>query len=101
VRNVTLAIVLFGVLGFGASASASDITMGKFSADQVKAACAKAGGSFSQDANRYGCGTDCHGGAGTDCLVDCKTGQRCVAQVIGGRRPRNLDSALMTKARGK
>jgi hypothetical protein len=101
VRNVTLAVILIGVFGFSGLALANDITLPKYSADAVKAACDKAGGSFSQGATRYGCGTDCHGGHGTDCLVDCKAGQRCVAQVIGGRRPRNLENALMAKTRGK
>ena len=100
-RTMTLAVILVGVIGFSDLALANDVTLPKYSADAVKSACDKAGGSFSQGATRYGCGTDCHGGRGTDCLVDCKAGQRCVAQVIGARRPRDLESALMAKTRRK
>jgi len=99
VRNVTAALIVVGMLGCCGSALANDITLPKYSADQVKDACTKAGGSFSQYAEGYGCGTDCHGKPGTDCTVDCKTGQRCTAQVIGGRRPRDIASALQLPAR--
>lgn len=68
--------------------------MGKHSADDLKAACAKVGGSFSQGKERYGCGTDCRGAPGTDCIVSCDASQKCSAQVIGARRPRNIESAL-------
>jgi len=99
VRNVTVALIVVNILGFCGSASARDITLPKYTADQVKSACTKAGGSFSQYAEGYGCGTDCHGKAGTDCTVDCKTGQRCFAQVIGGRRPRDIAGALQQPER--
>jgi hypothetical protein len=68
--------------------------MGKHSADDLKAACAKVGGSFSQGQERYGCGTNCRGAPGTDCIVTCEANQKCSAQVIGARHPRNIESAL-------
>jgi hypothetical protein len=68
--------------------------MHKHSAAELKSVCDKVGGSFSQDANIYGCGTDCHGGPGTACVVDCKTDQTCFAQVTGSRRPTTLMNAL-------
>jgi len=78
---------------------ASDVHLAKQTAEEIKSVCDKAGGKFSQDANGYGCGTDCHGGPGTDCVVFCKTGEKCDAQVIGGRRPKNALSALQAPAR--
>ena len=99
-RISTAALILMGLLGFTASSLASDIHLPKQTADEVKAVCDKAGGKFSQDANGYDCGTDCHGGPGTDCVVFCKAGQNCVAQVIGGRRPKTALSALQAPARG-
>lgn len=68
--------------------------MHKHTLDELKSVCSKAGGSFSQDSNGYACGTNCHGGSGTDCIVDCKNDQNCTAQVIGRRRPASLLSAL-------
>ena len=100
VRNLAVTLVLMSAIGFAIAASARDINLQKFSADEVKSACTKAGGSFSEYSGGYGCGTDCHGKPGTACLVDCKTGERCVAQVIGGRRPKNLLSALQVPERG-
>jgi len=53
--------------------------MGKHSADDLKAACTKAGDLFSQDKERYGCGADCRGAPGTDCIVSCDASQKCGA----------------------
>lgn len=86
--------VLFGVIALCGPSWANDINLHKHSADEIKAICNKVGGSFSQDADGYGCGTDCRGRPGTDCLVSCKNGQPCYAQVIGGRRPRTVLNAL-------
>jgi hypothetical protein len=99
VRKLIAALVLMIAFGFGGSSLASDIPMHKHTADEVKSVCAKAGGSFSQEPGDYSCGTDCHGGPGTDCVVFCKTDQNCVAQVIGGRRPATLLSALKAPVR--
>ncbi len=85
----TAPLVLICILGFSGPALARDLSMHKHSVEEIKSICDKAGGKFSQDARIYGCGTDCHGGPGTDCIVSCKTDQSCVAQVIGGRRPNN------------
>jgi uncharacterized membrane protein len=94
-RNFIAPLVVIGALGLGGSALARDISMHKHSVDELKAICSKVGGSFSQDAKMYGCGTDCKGGPGTDCIVTCKTDESCVAQVIGARRPRTVLDALV------
>jgi hypothetical protein len=94
VRNLSVSLILIGVLGFSGQALARDITLRKHTAAEIQSACEKAGGKFSQDAKGYGCGTDCHGGRGTDCTVFCPTGARCVVQVIGGRRPHDVAQAL-------
>ena len=75
-------------------APARDQSMGRHSADDLKAVCAKVGGSFSQGKERYGCGTNCRGAPGTDCIVSCDASQKCSAQVIGARRPHSIESAL-------
>lgn len=93
-RSLTIPLVLIAVLGLGGVCSASDVNLPKHTPDELKAICAKAGGKFSQDSGGYGCGTDCRGGAGTDCTVFCKPDQKCVAQVIGSRRPRHAFDAL-------
>jgi hypothetical protein len=87
-------LVLTGALALSGAAVAKDLTLPKTSADAIKSACDKAGGKFSQDDRGYGCGTDCHDGPGTDCIVYCPTGEKCTAQVIGGRRPHNVAAAL-------
>ena len=81
-------------VGFANVSFANDVKLRKYTADDVKGACAKVGGKFSQDDSGYGCGTTCHGAPGTDCTVFCKAGEACYAQVIGARRPRDLVGAL-------
>lgn len=87
-------LILTGALALSGVAVAKDLTLPKTSADAIKSACDKAGGKFSQDDRGYGCGTDCHGDPGTDCVVYCQTGEKCTAQVIGGRRPHSVAAAL-------
>jgi hypothetical protein len=94
VRHRIALLVLTGALALNSAANAKDITLPKTSPEAVKSACTKAGGKFSQDTKSYGCGTDCHGGQGTDCVVYCETDQKCTAQVIGGRRPHSVAAAL-------
>ena len=69
-------------------------TLPKTNAEQLKSACDKAGGKFSQDTKSIGCGTNCQGGPGTDCTVYCPIDQKCTAQVIGARRPHSVAEAL-------
>ena len=99
--NFAIPLLLVGILGVNGPALARDMRMHKHSADEVKSICTKVGGSFSQGPKLYGCGTDCHGHPGTDCIVNCDAKQNCIAQVIGGRRPRTLEDALVkpTKSR--
>ena len=93
-RHLIVPLVLMGALGCGGAALASDIALHKHTPEDVKAVCAKAGGSFSESAGSYGCGTDCKGGKGTDCLVTCAPDKPCTAQVIGAKRPRTIEQAL-------
>ncbi len=93
-RNLCATLILIGTLGLSGPSLARDISLPKHSAAEIKTVCDKVGGKFSQDANGYDCGTNCHGGPGTDCIVSCKTAERCVAQVIGARRPRHVLDAL-------
>ncbi len=99
-RHVATLLILTGALALSGAALARDLTLPKTSAEQLKSACDSAGGKFSQDAKSSGCGTDCHGGPGTDCTVYCPADQKCSAQVIGGRRPRSVAEAL-TKPEGR
>jgi hypothetical protein len=94
VRHLIFLLILTGALALSGAALAGDVTLPKTSVEQIKSACTKAGGRFSQDAKGYGCGTDCHGGPGTDCTVYCPLDQKCTAQVIGARRPRSVAEAL-------
>jgi hypothetical protein len=95
VRYPIALLILIGALGLSGPSLANDITLQKASVEEIKSACAKAGGSFSQDAGGYGCGTDCRGHDGTACIVNCKPDQKCVAQVSGGgRRPHTIAQAL-------
>ena len=94
VRYFIAPLMLIGVLGLAGPALARDIAMHKHSAEEIKSVCDTVGGSFSQGANMYGCGTDCRGGPGTDCIVHCNAGKKCTAQVIGARRPHNVAQAL-------
>jgi hypothetical protein len=103
VRIVTTLVILAGAIALSLAlpqpASARDLTLPKTTAEQLKAACDKAGGTFSQGEKLYGCGTDCAGKPGTDCTVNCTADKKCSAQVIGGRRPRSVADALMKPAR--
>jgi hypothetical protein len=101
VRQLRVLLILIGVLGLSSPSLARDITLRKHSADEIKSACDKAGGKFSQDDRGYGCGTDCQGKPGTDCTVFCQAEKRCVVQVIGGRRPRHVLDALKKPTRGE
>jgi hypothetical protein len=94
VRILTALLIVSATLAIGSASMARDIHLPKTSADALKQVCEKVGGSFSQGTQRYGCGTDCKGGKGTDCLVTCEADQRCDAQVIGGRRPHTVEQAL-------
>jgi hypothetical protein len=99
VRNLTALLILMGTLGLSGPSWARDIHLQKTSAAELKQTCDKVGGSFSQGAGSYGCGTDCQGGPGTDCIVTCKADQKCIAQVIGGRRPHTVLEALQKPKR--
>jgi hypothetical protein len=94
VQHPIALLILTGALALSGAAVAKDLTLPKTSADAIRSACDKAGGKFSQDDRGYGCGTDCHGDPGTDCIVYCKAGEKCTAQVIGGRRPHSVAAAL-------
>lgn len=96
-RNLSVALLLTVLCA--SPSLAGEVNLHKHSVDELKSACEKTGGSFSQDSGGYGCGTDCKGAAGTDCTVFCDTKQNCTAQVIGGRRPRSIADALQAKAR--
>ena len=87
-------LVLIGIFGLSVPSFARDVSIGKHTAEEVKSVCDKVGGKFSQDATGYYCGSNCHGGPGTDRIVGCKTGQTCIAYVIGSGRPTTLVNAL-------
>ena len=92
-------VILNATLALAPPASARDLALPKTTAAQLKAACDKAGGNFSQGDRNYGCGTDCRGKPGTDCMVTCTVSQKCTAQVVGARRPRSVADALARPAR--
>jgi hypothetical protein len=99
VRTVIAALALVSALALAGPCLANEFVLHKSSLQELKAVCDKAGGKFSQDANGYGCGSDCRGGPGTDCTVFCKTDEKCYAQVIGARRPSNALNALLAPMR--
>ncbi len=86
-RYLIALLVLSGTLAFGGAASARDIHLHiKMSAQALQQACKDVNGSFSQGPQRYGCGTDCKGQPGTECIVTCEAGQ--ALHRPGDRRPR-------------
>src|SRR4051812_38368281 len=90
-----LSIVVIASLLLPGLSLAAEANMKPYTIEEVKAACEKAGSSFSQDNGGYGCGTDCRGGKGTDCTVYCPTNaKRCTAQVGGSRHPKTIEQAL-------
>ncbi len=100
VRNLKVSLILIGAFALGIGPSlAQGVSLHKHTAEELKAVCDKAGGSFSQDAEGYGCGTNCKDKPGTDCVVACKNGQDCIAQVSGRGRPTNLLNALVRSPR--
>lgn len=101
-RNPTISAILAVIFGFSVGSSmASETTMRKSSAEELKSVCDKAGGLFSQDAGGYGCGTNCQGKPGTDCVLACKNAEKgCFAQVPGRARPTSTLNALVRSPRG-
>ena len=99
-RYLIVAFILIVAIGVNADSSlAREVALHKHTAEELKSACDKAGGKYSQDpGGMYGCGTDCHGGPGTDCYVGCTKDQICTGQVIGSRRPTNLLNTLRAPA---
>ncbi len=93
-RHLTSFLILTCVLALSGATLAEESTLPKTNAEQLKSACDKAGGKFSQDTKSIGCGTNCQGGPGTDCTVYCPIDQKCTAQVIGARRPHSVAEAL-------
>ena len=93
-RTLTALLVLSGSLVIGTAAMARDLHLQKTSAAELKQICEKVGGSYSEGGARYGCGTDCKGGKGTDCIVSCQADKPCDAQVFGGKRARTVEQAL-------
>lgn len=87
-------VILIVTLGLTGPSAARDIRLHKRTLDEIESVCEKVGGEFSQDSRGYGCGTNCKGGPGTACTVYCLTDHRCIAQVIGGRRPTSVQNAL-------
>jgi hypothetical protein len=88
-------LILTGTLATSGAALARGLSLPKTSPEALKVACDKAGGQLSQDAKSYGCGTNCKGGPGTDCIVHCfPDNKKCTAQVIGARRPHSVVQAL-------
>ena len=102
-RNLAMPLVVL-IGGFGlsfGSSLASETTMHKYTAEELKSVCEKPGGSFSQDAGGYGCGTNCQGKPGTDCIVSCKNNEKnCFVLVPGRARPTSLPNALTRSPRG-
>jgi len=94
VRVSSVIVVLIVTLGLTGPSAAKEIYLHKRTLDEVKSICDKVGGKFSQDSRGYGCGTNCKGGPGTACIVYCPTDHRCIAQVIGARRPTSVQNAL-------
>jgi hypothetical protein len=100
VRTAFLLSTLIAAVMRSGPSFAIDVSVGKHSIEEIKAVCEKMGGRFSQGAAHYDCGTNCHGGPGTDCIVGCNTAdQSCIAQVSGGRRATTLQNALQAPAR--
>jgi hypothetical protein len=101
-RNSTNFIILNVIIALSIGSSmASETTMRKSTAEELKSVCDKAGGSFSQDAGGYGCGTNCQGTPGTDCVLACKNSEKgCFAQVPGRARPTSPLNALVRSPRG-
>ena len=92
-------LVLIAALCLSASCFASDVNLQKQTPEQLKSACDVAGGKFSQDSRGYGCGHHiAPGGPGTACTVFCEPDKKCVAQVMGAHRPRQIADALKKPA---
>ena len=98
-RHFIIPVILIGAFGLGGPSLARESTLGKGTLEEIKAVCDKVGGKLSQDANGFGCGTDCHGHPGTDCTLYCRTDQKCVAQTMGARRATSFESALKAPER--
>jgi hypothetical protein len=99
--RISILLILLGAVALGRPCLAVEASMGKHSVEELKGVCEKAGGSFSQDAGGYGCGTNCKGGPGTDCTVACKTDQPCYAQTMGRKRPASMLNALQPGRAGR
>src|SRR3974390_3803695 len=82
VRIIIARLVLLGAVAISDPALANEVSLHKHSADELKNVCQKTGGKFSQDAKGYGCGTNCHGGAGTHLIVGGNTRPKHTRQTV-------------------
>jgi hypothetical protein len=101
-RTLIVLLILAATFDLSIGSSvASETTMRKSPAEELKSVCDKAGGSFSQDAGGYGCGTNCEGKPGTDCVLACKNNEKnCFAQVPDRARPTSPLNAVADFVKG-
>src|SRR4051794_35235681 len=81
-RSVHAILLASGLVALSAAPAAStEVKMGKHTSSEIKNACDKAGGTYTEDPGGYGCATNCHGGPGGACVVGCKSNHQCTGEV--------------------
>ena len=87
-RKSMVLVAAFAMLFFISDAAwARLVQLGNHTAGQIKAACDKAGGTFTQDSGGYGCGKGNCDGKGGLCSVGCTNGGKCTGLVPGRIAP--------------
>jgi len=76
------------MFGIEPSLATKLVPMQNHTSDEIKSACGKAGGDYTETPDGgYGCSTNCHGGSGGDCIVACKKDHSCTGAVPGRAGP--------------
>ena len=92
-RHLISFLILTGALAHSGAALAEESTLPKTNAEQLKDACNKAGGKFSQDAKSIGVVPTARAAPAPIARSTARS-TKCTAQVIGARRPHSVAEAL-------
>jgi hypothetical protein len=104
ITKVMGAATVSALLCVGIPARALDVTIhGHHDPAEIKKKCDAAGGSFTQSGSASGCTTNCKGGEGAACGIQCNTnkGANCTGWVPDRTIPMSVKSILTGSAKNR
>jgi hypothetical protein len=93
-RSIAIFIVAAGALAFASNQAFARLVSisGTHGKSEIRSACGKAGGVYSEDPGGYGCTTNCSGG---QCTVGCKNNGKCNGSVPGRTQPSHTLNGIL------